>query len=378
VTLSTSELRRYSRHILLPRFGREGQEKLKRGSALIVGAGGLGSPAALYLAAAGVGRIGLVDFDRVDISNLHRQVLYETADAGRSKLDVAASRLRASNNEISIEPHEVELSSDNALPIFQSYDVVLDGSDNFATRYLVNDACVILGKPDIYGSVFRFDGQASVFATADGPCYRCLYPEPPPPELIPSCAEGGVLGVLPGVIGMIQATEALKLLTGTGAPLIGRLLLYDALGMEFRTIRVGKNEDCSVCGKHPTIRELIDYKQFCEGARSPVMEETLEITPTELRDRMSRNDVLTVVDVREPQEWNMGRIEGARHIPLGQLIAQHDTLDRNQEIILYCRSGARSGRALLMLQQAGFKKLKNMVGGILRWSREVDPSVKAE
>ncbi|HXI14327.1 MAG TPA: molybdopterin-synthase adenylyltransferase MoeB [Thermoanaerobaculia bacterium] len=378
MTLSASELRRYSRHILLPQIGQDGQDRLKQGSVLIVGAGGLGSPAALYLAAAGVGRIGLVDFDRVALSNLHRQILYTTADEGLSKLEVAATRLRAANEEIAIELHETELTSANALSIIKPYDLVLDGSDNFPTRYLVNDACVILGKPDIYGSVFRFDGQVSVFSASTGPCYRCLYPAPPPPDLIPSCAEGGVLGVLPGVIGVLQATEAIKLLAKIGKPLIGRLLLYDALHMEFRTIRIGKNHGCSVCGREPTIRELIDYQRFCEGAEPKVTDESLEITPTELHDRMSKRDALTVVDVREPDEWNLGHIEGARHIPLGQLIAQHNTLDRNQEIILYCRSGARSGRALQMLQQAGFTKLKNMVGGILRWSSEVDPSVQAE
>jgi len=373
--LSPTELRRYARHLTLPQIGEEGQQRLKSGSVLLVGAGGLGSPAALYLAAAGVGRLGLVDFDRVDESNLHRQILYGTSDVGKPKLEAARTRLHDANPEITIATHELQLSSKNALEIVSQYDLVVDGTDNFPTRYLVNDACVLTGRPNVYGSVFRFEGQVSVFGAPGGPCYRCLYPEPPPPGLVPSCEEGGVLGVLPGVIGTLQATEALKLLTRTGEPLIGRLLLFDALKMEFRQLRLRKDENCKVCGAQPVVRELIDYENFCAGATRMPNDEAV-ITPEALYERLTKGEQLTVIDVREPREWAVGHIEGARHIPMAQLESQKGTLDPATEIILYCRSGGRSGRATEMLRRSGFSQARNMIGGIVRWAREVDPNVK--
>ena len=342
-----------------------GQEKLRKASVLIVGAGGLGSPAATYLAAAGVGRIGLVDFDNVDVTNLHRQILYGTSDVGRPKLEAARERIVDLNPEVEVVTHAARLSSENALEILRGYDVILDGTDNFPTRYLVNDACVLLGKPNVYGSVFRFDGQASVFAAEGGPCYRCLYPDPPPPGLVPSCAEGGVLGVLPGVVGTIQATEAIKLITGAGQPLIGRMLLFDALQMSFRSIKIARR-----CEEHAAITKLIDYEEFC----SPMNE--LDITPSELADRLARGEDLVLVDVREMHEWNTGHHPNATHIPLGQLAQRLGELPKDKELVMICRSGARSAHAQAHLKQSGFAKVKNLVGGMARWARDVDPSVR--
>ena len=332
--LTESERQRYARHLTLPQFGEEGQEKLKHASALIIGAGGIGSPVAMYLAAAGVGRIGIVDFDAVDLTNLHRQILYGMTDIDRPKIEAAADRLRDMNGLIDVDTYETSLTSDNAMEILGNYDVIIDGTDNFPTRYLVNDACVFLGKPNVYGSIFRFDGQASVFYARKGPCYRCLYPEPPPPNLVPSCAEGGVLGVLPGVIGTIQATEAIKLLTGIGEPLIGRLMLFDALSMSVRQLRLKKNDNCAVCGSHPTVTQLIDYEGFC----NPKMKD--ELTPDEVPA-----DAL-LIDVREPYEWDAGHIDGARHIPMRSVPQHLDSIPRDRDIVLYCQHGQRSGRLL--------------------------------
>jgi adenylyltransferase/sulfurtransferase len=356
---------RYARQIALPEFGEAGQAKLRAASVLVVGAGGLGSPAATYLAAAGVGTIGLVDFDRVDATNLHRQILYGTSDIGRAKLDAARARLADLNDDVRIVTHDARLTSENALDILRDYDVVLDGTDNFATRYLVNDACVLLGKPNVYGSVFRFEGQLSVFATNDGPCYRCLYPEPPPPHLVPNCAEGGVLGVLPGIIGTMQATEAIKWIAGIGTTMAGRLLLFDALRMTFRVMKVAKR-----CDAHAAITRLIDYEEFC----SPVHD--TDITPIELSDRLARGETVVLVDVREPHEWNAGHLEQAQHIPLGQLQRRLDEIPRDAEIVMICRSGGRSAHAQQFLKASGYAKVKNLVGGMIRWSREVDPSVR--
>ncbi|HVT44461.1 MAG TPA: molybdopterin-synthase adenylyltransferase MoeB [Thermoanaerobaculia bacterium] len=369
--LTDAELARYARHISLPQVGLEGQLRLKAAAVAIVGAGGLGSPAALYLAAAGIGRIGIIDFDRVDLSNLHRQVLHGTSDLDRPKIESARERLRDINPEIEIDAHGTSLSSANALDILRPYDIILDGSDNFATRYLVNDAAVLLGKPDVYGSIFRFEGQVSIFGLADGPCYRCLYPEPPPPGLIPSCAEGGVIGVLPGVIGMLQATEAVKLFLGIGEPLAGRLLLFDALQMSFRELRLRKSPDCALCGPNPTIRALIDYERFCGGP--PAESDGDEITPAELAARLERGDSLRLIDVREVPEWRSGRIEGAEHIPLGTIVHDQSRLKSDEEIVLYCRSGSRSANALEALRAAGFSNLRSLAGGIDRWAREVGP-----
>ena len=360
MTLSESERERYARHLILPDIGEAGQEKLKRGSVLIIGAGGLGSPVGLYLAAAGVGRIGIADFDKVDITNLHRQVLYGTSQVGQPKLSAAIERLHDLNPEISIEAHETAINSENALELFRKYDIVVDGTDNFPTRYLVNDACVLTDRPNVYGSIFRFDGQASVFYAREGPCYRCLYPEPPPPGLVPSCAEGGVLGVLPGVIGTIQATEAIKLLAGIGEPLIGRLLLFDALRMEFRRLKLKKDPNCAVCGENPTVTQLIDYEGFC----SPM--ETGEVVPAQLRQL---SDPL-LIDVREPFETRQGYLEGAWLIPLGQLERHIDAIPRDRDIVLYCRSGQRSAHALEMLRAAGFRRAKHLKGGYLAWLKE--------
>lgn len=346
----------------MPEIGEEGQRKLLAASVLIVGAGGLGSPTSIYLAAAGVGRIGLVDFDRVDVTNLHRQVLYGTSTVGRPKLEAAKERLEDLNGDVEIETHDARLTSENALEILKNYDVVIDGTDNFATRYLVNDACVILGKPNVYGSIFRFEGQASVFATKDGPCYRCLYPEPPPPHLVPSCAEGGVLGVLPGVVGTIQATEAIKLITGIGETLAGRLLLFDALRMTFRTLKVHRR-----CEQHAPITKLIDYEEFCNR-----MTET-DITPPEVAERL---DDYLLVDVREPYEWNAGHIDSATHIPLAQVPHRLDEIPRDRDVVMICRSGGRSERARQFLEQQGYTRVKNLVGGMQRWAREVDSSIR--
>jgi len=348
---------RYARQIKLPEFGAEGQRRLAQGSALVVGAGGLGSPIAIYLAAAGVGRIGLVDFDRVDETNLHRQVLYDTKDIGRVKLDAAREHLLSLNPEIEITTHEGALTSDNALDILGDYDVVLDGTDNFPTRYLVNDACTLLGKPNVYGSVFRFEGQVSVFDARNGPCYRCLYPEPPPPHLVPSCADAGVIGVLPGVIGTIQATEAIKLLAQIGEPLLGRLLLFDALAMTFRTMRLQKN-----CHAHAPVTHLIDYEGFCNP---------MDITAKELAEH---RDDYVLVDVREPVEWNTGHLDGALHIPMQQIPTRTTEIPRDRDVVIYCRSGARSARVQQFLQSEGYTRVKNLTGGVIAWRRDVDPS----
>ena len=381
MALSNDEVKRYSRHLIMPEVGVDGQEKLKKGSVLCIGAGGLGSPAALYLAAAGVGTIGIVDFDVVDFSNLQRQIIHGTPDVGRSKLASAKDRLLALNPLIHVETYETALSSKNALELFKPYDVILDGTDNFPTRYLVNDACVLLGKPNTYGSIFRFEGQASVFATKGGPCYRCLYPEPPPPGLVPSCAEGGVLGVLPGVIGTIQATEAVKLIMGIGEPLIGRFLIYDALKMKFRELRLKKDPDCPVCGPNPTVRELIDYEQFCGVAPSApevavtVNESETETTVQELKKKIDAKDDFFLLDVREPNEYQIGRIPGSTLIPLGEVPQRVGEIPRDKEIIVHCKMGGRSAKAATFLRQQGFTNVKNLKGGILDWSDKVDPTV---
>jgi len=370
--LSKDEILRYSRHLIMPEVGTEGQLKLKAAKVLLVGTGGLGAPLGLYLAAAGVGRIGLVDFDVVDFTNLQRQVIHGTSDVGRKKLDSAADRMHEINPFVRIDKHEVALSSENALDILKDYDIVVDGTDNFPTRYLVNDACVLLGKPNVYGSIFRFEGQATVFAYEGGPCYRCLYPEPPPPGLVPSCAEGGVLGILPGTIGLIQATETVKLILGIGQPLVGRLLLYDALAMRFRELKLRKNPECPVCGDHPAITKLIDYQQFC-GILQPVTEEG-DIDPVELKAKIDRGDRFVLIDVREPHEYQICSIPTAKLIPLGQLPQHLDELDRDIEIVAHCKSGMRSARAVDLLTKNGFRA-RNMKGGILAWSDKVDPTV---
>jgi molybdopterin/thiamine biosynthesis adenylyltransferase/rhodanese-related sulfurtransferase len=371
--LTGDELVRYGRHLVLPDVGLEGQRALKGARVLLVGAGGLGSPVALYLAAAGVGTLGLVDFDVVDLSNLQRQVLHGTKDIGRSKLESARDRIHDVNPRVAIDTYETRLTSANALDILREYDVIVDGTDNFATRYLTNDACVLLGKPNVYGSIFRFEGQASVFATEGGPCYRCLYPEPPPPGLVPSCAEGGVFGVLPGIVGTIQATEALKLLLGIGDALIGRLLLIDALGSRFRTVRLERDPACPACGTRE-IRELIDYDEFCGTGAIPDAA-VPEITPGELARRLARGDTFDVIDVREPYEWEIARIPGARLIPLGSLAHALSSLDAGRDIVLHCHHGIRSARAVQQLHAAGFTRVWNLAGGIARWSDEVDASV---
>ena len=381
--LSNNEIARYSRHLLLPEVGLEGQQKLKAAKVLCVGTGGLGSPLAFYLAAAGIGTLGLVDFDVVDESNLQRQIIHTTKDVGRPKIDSAAEKLTALNPYMNVVKHETMLTSANALEIIRDYDIVADGTDNFPTRYLVNDACVITGKPNAYGSIFRFEGQASVFATKEGPCYRCLYPEPPPPGLVPSCAEGGVLGILPGLVGVIQATEVIKLILGTGEPLIGRLLLVDSLGMHFRELKLRKNPDCPVCGKHPTVTKLIDYNQFCgitpepkvESVTGPTVQNGIpQISPVELKRRLDAGDDLFVLDVREPHEYQIANL-GAKLIPLGELPNRLGELDPNREIVVHCKSGGRSQKASELLAQSGFKKLHNLAGGINGWATDVDPKV---
>jgi adenylyltransferase/sulfurtransferase len=372
--LGSDELQRYGRHLVLPDVGLEGQRRLKAGRVLLVGAGGLGSPVALYLAAAGVGTLGLVDFDVVDLSNLQRQVLHGTSDVGRSKLDSARDRIHDVNPHVAVDTYEMRLTSANALDILSEYDVVVDGTDNFVTRYLTNDACVLVGKPNVYGSIFRFEGQASVFATETGPCYRCLYPHPPPPGLVPSCAEGGVLGVLPGIVGTIQATEALKLLLGIGDPLVGRLLLIDALGSRFRTVQLERDPACPACGTRE-IRELIDYDAFCGGARPTGTEDPSEVTPSELAQRVARGDALDIIDVREHYEWQIARIPGAHLIPLGTLHQALSSLDPRREIVVYCHHGIRSAHAAEQLRTAGFTRVWNLAGGIDRWTDDVDASV---
>lgn len=375
--LSKEEILRYSRHVIIPEVGIEGQIKLKQAKVLLVGAGGLGAPLGMYLAAAGVGRIGIVDFDVVDLTNLQRQVIHGTRDVGRKKLDSAAETMREINPHVQIDRHETALSSENALDIIRDYDMVVDGTDNFPTRYLVNDACVLSGKPNVYGSIFRFEGQATVFAYPGGPCYRCLYPEPPPPGLVPSCAEGGVLGILPGTVGLIQATEAVKLILGIGEPLVGRLLLYDALAMRFRELKLRKNPECPACGEQPSITRLIDYHQFCgvpKVAEQPKVEEG-DIDAAGLAGKLNRGDNFVLVDVREPHEYKIARIPGARLIPLGELTRRVGELDPEAETIVHCRSGVRSARAVGFLRQQGFRNVRNMAGGILAWSDQVDPSV---
>ena len=376
--LSNEEIFRYSRHLILPEVGLEGQKKLKRARVLLVGVGGLGSPAALYLAAAGVGTLGLVDFDVVDATNLQRQVLHGTSSIGKRKLDSARERIEDLNPNVHVEAHETSLTSRNALEIIGTYDIVIDGTDNFQTRYLVNDACVLLDKPNVYGSIYRFEGQASVFATKDAPCYRCLFREPPPPGLVPSCAEGGVLGVLPGIIGTIQTTEALKIILGIGETLAGRLLLVDALRMKFRTLNLRKDPTCPACGTHE-ITELIDYEEFC-GVRQAAAADAAaasavpEITPTQLAARISRGEDFDLIDVREPHEWEIARIPGARLIPLATLVEALPTLDSARDIVVHCKGGGRSARAVQQLQASGFRKVWNLAGGITRWSDDVDPS----
>ena len=373
--LTGDELRRYGRHLVLDEVGTTGQRRLKNARVLLVGAGGLGSPAALYLAAAGVGTLGLVDFDTVDITNLQRQVIHGTSDVGRSKLDSASDRIRDLNPHVHVEYFDTALTSANALQIARDFDVIVDGTDNFPTRYLVNDTCVLLGKPNAFGSVLRFEGQASVFATESGPCYRCLFREPPPPGLVPSCAEAGVLGVLPGIVGTIQATEAIKLILGAGEPLIGRLLLIDALSMQFRTIQLRRDPECPACGTRE-LKELIDYEAFCGVSASGNGNAAItDISPRQLAERLERGDDLQLVDVREKWEWDISRIPGARLIPLRTLADAAPTLDVSREVVLYCKSGVRSLHAAEELAAMGFSRLTNVQGGIIRWSEEVDPTV---
>jgi molybdopterin/thiamine biosynthesis adenylyltransferase/rhodanese-related sulfurtransferase len=381
-TLSNDEILRYSRHLIMPEVGMEGQQKLKAAKVLCIGAGGLGSPLALYLTAAGVGTLGIVDFDVVDYTNLQRQIIHTTADVGRKKLDSAADKLKAINPFLKLRTFDTKLTSANALELFREFDIVADGTDNFPTRYLVNDACVLTGKPNVYGSIFRFEGQASVFATEDGPCYRCLYPEPPPPGLVPSCAEGGVLGILPGLVGVIQATETIKLILGQGDSLVGRLLLVDALGMKFRELKLRKNPDCPACGTHRTITKLIDYDQFC-GIRgveaAPVSKGTLEgkmaeISVEELKRKIDNKEDIFILDVREPHEYQICNLSGYL-IPLGDLPKRVGELDSSREIVAHCKMGGRSAKAVAFLQQAGFKKVSNLTGGITAWAERVDPKM---
>ncbi len=374
--LNNDEILRYSRHLIMPEVRMDGQQKLKAARVLCIGAGGLGSPLALYLAAAGVGTLGIVDFDVVDYTNLQRQIIHTTADVGRKKLDSAAEKLRAINPFVNVRKFETRLSSANALELFREFDIVADGTDNFPTRYLVNDACVLTGKPNVYGSIFRFEGQASVFATEEGPCYRCLYPEPPPPGLVPSCAEGGVLGILPGLVGVIQATEVIKLILGKGDSLIGRLLLVDALAMKFRELKLRKNPDCPACGRHRTITKLIDYDEFCgiRGEEKPVAGGMSEIQVEELKRRLDAKEDVFVLDVREPHEYQICNI-GGHLIPLGDLPKRVNELDSGREIVAHCRSGVRSAKAVDFLQQAGFKKVHNLAGGILAWADRIDPKI---
>jgi adenylyltransferase/sulfurtransferase len=380
IELSHEEILRYSRHLLIPEVGLAGQKKLKAASALVIGTGGLGSPVALYLAAAGVGRIGLVDYDVVDASNLQRQIIHGTAGLGTLKVESARQRMLDVNPDIQVEAYNEPFTSQNAMRIAQDYDILIDGTDNFPTRYLTNDVCVLLGKPNVYGSIFRFDGQVSVFDARSGPCYRCLFPEPPPPGLVPSCAEGGVLGVLPGTIGTLQATEALKMLLGVGEPLIGRLLLYNALDMSFDFVTLRKNPNCKVCGPNPEVTELIDYETFCgvPGHSLPGQEEGSvgggwDIEAGELAERLERGEPVHLLDVREPHELEISRLEGATLIPLGQLAARLSELDSADEMVVFCKGGTRSARALELLASAGFRKVKNLKGGINAWAKQVDP-----
>lgn len=385
ISLSHEEVQRYSRHLIMPEVGMSGQKKLKAASVLLIGAGGLGSPLAMYLAAAGVGRIGLVDYDVVDYTNLQRQIIHGTKDVGRLKLESAKETMLDINPHVQVDTYEIPLTSANALEIFEPYDIIIDGTDNFPTRYLTNDACVLLGKPNVYGSIFRFEGQLSVFYAEEGPCYRCLFPEPPPPGLVPSCAEGGVLGVLPGTVGAMQATEAIKLILGIGESMIGRLLLYDALNMEFTEVKLRKNPNCPICGENPTVTELIDYEQFCgvpahdrslyAGAEDG--EDVPQITPTELKARLDAGEELFILDVREAHEWEISNLShlGAKLIPKGEVVARMNELDTAVEMIVQCRSGARSAQVIRELKQHGFKKMTNLDGGINQWARDVDPTI---
>ena len=376
--LSNDEVLRYSRHLIMPEVTMEGQKRLKAAKVLCVGTGGLGAPLTMYLAAAGVGTIGLVDFDTVDVTNLQRQIVHRESSVGKPKIDSAEQTLKEINPYVNIVKHEVMLTSENALDIMKDYDVIADGTDNFQTRYLVNDACVLLGKPNVYGSIFRFEGQASVFFAKDGPCYRCLYPEPPPPGLVPSCAEGGVLGVLPGIIGVVQAIETVKLILSEGQPLVGRLMLFNALKMSFRELKLRKDPNCPVCSDHPTVTALIDYDEFCGVGRGNEEADALpdeEISPTELKAKIDRGDKFTLVDVREPYEYAIAKIPSAKLIPLATVKERAHELDSADEIVLHCRSGKRSAEALQILKQSGFKKLRNLTGGILAWSDDVDPVV---
>ncbi len=374
--LSNDEILRYSRHLIMPEVGMEGQLKLKQARVLCIGAGGLGSPLAMYLAAAGVGTLGIVDFDVVDFTNLQRQIIHGTKDVGRKKLDSAADTLSEINPNIEVRKFDTRLSSANALELFREFDIIADGTDNFPTRYLVNDACVLTGKPNVYGSIFRFEGQASVFATKEGPCYRCLYPEPPPPGLVPSCAEGGVLGILPGLVGIIQATETIKLILGSGEPLIGRLLLVDALAMRFRELKLRKNPECPACGTHPTVTELIDYNQFCgiRGEEAPAQTTMADMTVEELKQRLDRGDDLFVLDVREPHEYQICNL-GGHLIPLNDLPKRVSELDSSREIVVHCKMGGRSAKAADFLRQSGFTKVHNLAGGINAWAERIDPKV---
>ena len=375
--LTNEEILRYSRHLIMPEVGMEGQLKLKGAKVLLIGTGGLGAPLGLYLTAAGIGKIGLVDFDVVDFTNLQRQVTFSTSDVGKPKAEAAAARLSNLNPDVQIVTYDTKLTSENALELFKDYDVIVDGTDNFPTRYLVNDACILLGKPNVYGSIFRFEGQVTVFGMPDGPCYRCLYPEPPPPGLVPSCAEGGVLGVLPGIVGSLQALETIKLLLGRGESLVGRLLLFDALALKFRELKLRKNSNCPMCGPHRKIHQLIDYNEFC-GIRGEEENEVdlhvPEMTPRELKLRLDRGDELFILDVREPHEYQICNLKG-HLIPLGELPRRVHELDSSHEIVAHCRSGKRSAEAVDFLRKAGFRKIYNLRGGILSWSTEVDPTV---
>jgi adenylyltransferase/sulfurtransferase len=378
--LTTDDLSRYARHLILPEVGMEGQRRIKDARVLCVGTGGLGSPLAFYLAAAGIGTLGLVDFDVVDLSNLQRQIIHSTKDIGRKKLDSAEEKLKALNPAINIVKHETMLSSANALAILKDYDIVADGTDNFPTRYLVNDACVLLGKPNVYGSIFRFEGQASVFATEAGPCYRCLYPEPPPPGLVPSCAEGGVLGILPGLVGVIQATEVIKLILGKGDALVGRLLLVDALNMRFRELKLRKNPECPVCGSNPSVTELIDYQHFCGIVPETPQEKSVkngiaQLTVKQLKARRDAGEDIFLLDVREPYEYQIAQIGGTL-IPQNDVPSRLGEIPRDREIIVHCRSGARSQKIAEFLKQSGYKDVANVAGGILAWAEEIDPSVQ--
>ena len=389
VNLSKQEIARYSRHLLLPEVGMEGQKKLKAAKVLLIGTGGLGAPLGMYLAAAGIGKIGLVDFDTVDESNLQRQVIHGTKDVGKLKVESGKETILDINPNVEVETYNTGLTSDNAMDIIRNYDMVIDGTDNFPTRYLVNDACVLLGKPNVYGSIFRFEGQSSVFWAEHGPCYRCLYPEPPPPGMVPSCAEGGVIGILPGIVGLIQANEGVKLILGQGKPLIGRLLLFNALDMTFRELKLRKDPHCPLCGDKPTIKELIDYQQFCgapvasEAAQQAAAAATnghdetlseLEITPRQVKSRMDRGDAFVLIDVREQHEWDICNIPGAKLIPLSQFESRIEEIDPDADIVLHCKMGGRSAKAQDILLANGYANVKNMVGGITRWADEVDPS----